>query len=525
VNPDQPSQVTRLTTDARDQQDPEVLPDGRIVFVAYDNGRSDLHELQQDGTIIRRTDVTTGLFEPSPGADGNIWVLMHLSGQRVPSQLRKDRFLTQPLPASGPGEAAPPLAVQSLAGARDYNPWARENFELGPIFGFAGGGSGGFVGQLFGSATDRLRSQGYILSLAVYGSFDFTDGLLLYINQGGRTSWGTGVFQSVRFRFDKTFEDRGLLFRSVERFFGVLGTAQYPLSTFTYLEGDLAVGGTNYKLDDADEFNLRFTGGNCPDFTRVCGGENLLSIWRARNRGTRVQTETTVRAGYNTVRYDYSTISPIDGHSLLLEAVGGLQPFEAEVYGNLRFDGQTYLHIAGPTALALRVGSGTAFGGRFSQPYFLSSFDTIRGVNFGDDRWLLGQHYGFSTLELQLPLSGILQVAFLSTIKGVAGLDFGMVGDSANEMWDRRVLNYALGFNVGLGPLLMRLHFAKPIDINARFGLPDEGWVTNFSIGYLGLNGLLGDQRNSGGSHGSSARARMGASPLSGYTGTAGAWR
>jgi hypothetical protein len=525
VNPDRPQEIERLTTDARDQQDPEALPDGRIFFVAYDNGRSDLHELQRGGAIVRRTDVTTGLFEVSPGADGNVWVLMHLSGQRVPSLLRKDRFLDQPLAATGPGQPAPPLAVRSLTGATDYNPWARENFELGPIFGFAGGGSGGFIGQVYASATDRLRNQGFILTMAVYGSFDFTDGLLLYLNQEHRTAWGGGAFQSVRFRFDKTFQDRAFLFRSVERFFGVLGTAQYPLSTFTYLEGDLAIGGANYTLDDFTEFDLRFNGGNCEDFTRVCGGPDLLSEWRSANRGTRVQTELTLRAGYNTVRYDYSTISPIDGSSLLLETVGGLQPFDGEAYSNVRLDGQTYFPIAGSTALALRLGGGTSFGGRFAQPYFLSSFDTLRGVNFGDDRWLLGQHFGFSTLELQLPLSGLIQVAFLSTIKAVAGLDFGGVGDGAREMWDRRVLNYALGFNVGLGPLLMRLHFAKPVDINARFGLPDDGWVTNFSIGILGLDGFFGDQRNTGAPHGSTGRPPMGASPLSGYTGTPGAWR
>ncbi|MBF5044862.1 tolB protein precursor protein [Aggregicoccus sp. 17bor-14] len=526
VNPDRPSEVTRLTTDARDQQDPEVLPDGRIMFVSYENGRSDLFELQKGGAIVRRTDVTTGVFEVSPGTEGSVWVLMHLSGERVPSQLRKDRFLDQPVPAAGAGQPAPPLAVSTLKGAVDYNPWARENFEMGPIYGFAGGGSGGFVGQLFASATDRLRNQGLLLSVAVYGSFDFTDGYLLYLNQAGRNPWGGGPFQSVRFRFDKTFQNQNILFRSVERFFGLLGTIQHPLSTFTYVGADLAVGGANYKLDPSDEFFLRYGSGNCADPTVVCAGDDLLGAWRVANRGTRAQTELTLRAGYNTVRYDYATISPIDGSSALAEVVGGVQPFEGETYTSIRLDGQHYLHIAGPTALQLRGGVGTSFGGRFAQPYFLSSFDTLRGVNFGDDRWLLGQKFLFSTMELQIPLGGLVQVAFLNNIKGVAGLDFGAVGDGTHELWDRRVLDYAIGFNVGLGPLLMRLHFARPLDINSPFGKPDTGWVTNFSIGILGLNGFFGDQ--SANAHAPAPPGAQGApagSPMSGYTGSAGAWR
>ena len=60
-----------------------------------------------------------------------------------------------------------------------------------------------------------------------------------------------------------------------------------------------------------------------------------------------------------------------------------------------------------------------------------------------------------------------------------------------NPFFDKRVLDFVLGFNLGLGPLVFRLHFAKPIDTGHGPGVPfgtpngDGGWVTNFSLGWL----------------------------------------
>jgi hypothetical protein len=59
------------------------------------------------------------------------------------------------------------------------------------------------------------------------------------------------------------------------------------------------------------------------------------------------------------------------------------------------------------------------------------------------------------------------------------------------------VLNWVVGVNFALGPLLFRLHFAKPVNIGALAGTPYGGeWVTNFSIGIAGFGGFYGDRRN-----------------------------
>ncbi len=489
VRPDAPSVPERLTSEARDHADPVALADGRIFFVTWNKSSSDLHELLPNGSIVRRTDLTTGVFEPGPGPEGSLWVLFHQSGERRPSLLRAPKMLSLPTEPSPPAEPPPPLAFRPLTNAEPYHSFARQNLELGPIFGFAGAGSGGFFGQVFAMASDRLKNHALLLNMAIYGSFSLTDGVLLYVNQENRTTWGAGLFQSLRFRLDESFANQGVSFFSGERYFGALGSIRYPLSTFLYLQGDLTVGGSSYFIDSYTAFRL-----NNPTFNPA--GQDLYAPWIAANDDMRFQTELTGQIGYNTIRYHYAT-GPLAGSSALLEASVGVQPFNDEAYSNLRLDLERYFPIYGRSNIFIRAAGGTTFGGRYARSYFLSSFDTLRGVNFGDEDWLLGRHFAYSTLELQVPLNDIIRVAFLSDLEAIAGVDVGGVGNSGRVMWDRRTLDFVLGLNLSLGPLLMRLHFARPVDIGAEFGKPDPGWVTNFSIGIAGLNGFF-DRRGEG---------------------------
>jgi hypothetical protein len=489
VKPDAPGPAERLTSQARDEADPVALPDGRIFFVAWRHSSSDLHELMEDGSIVRRTDVTTGVFEPGPGPEGALWVLFHQSGERQPSMLRAPKMLSLVTEASPPASPPTPLAFMPLTGAENYHPFARQNIEVGPIFGFAGAGSGGFYGQVFAMASDRLKNHATLLSMAIYGSFKLTDGVLLYVNQENRLVWGAGLFQSLRFRLDETFAPQGVSFFSGERYYGAVGNVRYPLSSFLYLQGELTAGGTSYFIDSYTAFRL-----NNPSFNPA--GEDLYRPWLEANDQARFQTELTGQIGYNTIRYHYAT-GPLSGSSALLEASVGAQPLNGEAYSNLRLDLERYFQIYGRSNLFIRAAGGTAFGGRYSRSYFLSSFDTLRGVNFGDENWLLGRHFAYSTIELQLPLNDLIRVAFLSDLEAIAGVDVGGVGNSGRVMWDHRTLDFALGFNLSLGPLLMRLHFARPLDIGAAAGKPDPGWVTNFSIGIAGLNGFF-DRKGEG---------------------------
>lgn len=187
--------------------------------------------------------------------------------------------------------------------------------------------------------------------------------------------------------------------------------------------------------------------------------------------------------GYSTLRYHRAT-GPLDGTSALLETSLSVQPFDDYVYALLQSDLERYFQLIGRVNFFVRGGVGTTVGGKEARQYQLYSFDTLRGAPFQDTDFLLGRNYMFSTAELQFPLNFILAFALISDIEGVVAFDFGGVNDDLGNLFDNRILNFVWGFNFGLGPLVLRLHFAKPIDIGAP--MPNGGdWNTNFSLGWL----------------------------------------
>jgi hypothetical protein len=107
-----------------------------------------------------------------------------------------------------------------------------------------------------------------MLNVAILGNISLTDGFLFYQNEEKRITWGTGLFQSLVYRIDNTFEKtfpdldfidpdtfdvRRGTFLSAERFYGALVSARYPFDQFVFLQGDFAVGGVAYFLPFADE--------------------------------------------------------------------------------------------------------------------------------------------------------------------------------------------------------------------------------------------------------------------------------
>jgi arylsulfatase A-like enzyme len=97
-----------------------VLPDGRVMFVAYNQGSSNIYEVR-DGQVLRRTDIVTGLFDVNPGPDGGVWALFQHSGDRAPVLIKADDLLTAEEVTQAPAEAPRTLARTELTGAqRDF---------------------------------------------------------------------------------------------------------------------------------------------------------------------------------------------------------------------------------------------------------------------------------------------------------------------------------------------------------------------------------------------------------------------
>lgn len=476
---DRTSQPVRLTDRDRDHRSPAVLQDGSIVYSAYEHGSVQLYRLHE-GTSHRLTDLATGAFDAQPAGEHGLWALVQHAGRMVPAKLHDWRSGTGPDPTP-PGASGPPVQLpsQTLEDATPYRPSSLRNWQLDGGFAAVGAGPGGVFGQLYMSASDRLRDHSVIVAAQAFGSLRLTDIYALYLNQHGRLSWGAGPFHQLRFRDDRTVET-DVPFRSGERFYGGQFSLRYPFDRFVYLQTDFALGGVSYFL--LDDTNLLFLAG--PLFGPL--DDDTRAAWTAANPFPRVQAEATVRLGIDTTRFHPKT-GPVAGASVLLEGSLGAQPFDGEKYGSARFDAQQYLAlpVISGANLSFRASAGTSGLGTYARGFFLSSWDTLRAYRFGDEN-LLGRHFWFSNAELQVPLDGLLRVAVASGLEGVAGVDFGAVADDPGELWDRRVLDAAVGGNVILGGLVLRLHWARAIDIGAPLPETRRPWVTNVSISWLG---------------------------------------
>jgi len=468
---------SRLTTEDRDEFDLQVLADGRTLFVAYDEAHANIYELAENA-VVRRTEASTALFMPSPGHDKGLWALLHKGGRRRPAFLPQAKLLSEPIPIAAVLEPPKPLEQVEINRDVPYRFLSPHNWELNPVFALVGGGSGGIFGELYGSVTDRLRNHALVLSFSVYGNFNLVNGELLYVDQGQRLIWGAGAFHWLRYRYDTTYANQGISFIWYERFYGGITSLRYPISRFSYIQTNLAVGGSTPFLDDLTAQSLL-------DGELNGTGMDLLTPWQQRYGGTHFQTEVDLSFGYDSLRYAYG-FTPIAGSTFLVTVSPTVQPFRGETAARFRVDAGHYFHLFDAASFLLRASVGSSFGGILRRDFYLSSFDTLRGVSFGDTFFLLGKSFYYTNAEFLIPLNPIIHVFPFTNLEAVAGFDFGGVAPSYPTFFDRRVLDGVLGVNLALGALIFRLHFAHPIDIGTL--LPNDGWVTNFSIRVAGFD-------------------------------------
>ena len=460
----------RLTFEARDHFDPRAMADGRIFFSAFTGSRANIYEWTGED-LARRTDMVTGVFDVSPGPNDSLWTTFHYRGQRRVVRISADNLVQdEQLAQEDDPDQAAPFPTLSLDTASPYRATELGNWQVSNIFGLLGASSAGVFGQLMFLANDRLRNHALFINVLAFGDLNNTLADVLYLNQESRLIWGTGLFQDVRYRIDDTLVPTEELFGhpfSGERFYGGRATVRYPFDRFTFIQADLAVGGVAFFLQDRVRDNVT---------------SDSLQQWEQTFDSHRFQASPSVSLGYNTIRLHPGT-GPIDGSSALLESTVDVQPFDDEVHGTVRLDAERYFPIYDRINFSLRMGAGSTFGGELARQFFLSSFDTLRGVEFADTRFLLGSRFFFSKAELRFPLNFLLRVPLID-IEGMVGADFGGVGEDLSDLWEWRVFSPVAGFNFGLGPLVFRLHFARPIDIGAP-EVPNNGnWVTNFSLGW-----------------------------------------
>jgi hypothetical protein len=497
---------TRLTTAASTDRGPFPQADGTVLFSSDASGKPDLYMLKAN-QVQRITDFTTGLSSPAPAPKGRgVLATTFHGGTFKIVEVPKVAWLEQPgLPvAPATGEALAIPTADWPEHVKDYDPLSIRNWKPEAGFVYGGGAGTAVAGRAAVLFSDMLRNNVVFVDLSVFGSFDYTQALVLYENRAQRVSWILGGFHFVQQNLDSL--DPNLAY--YQRDFGVVGALRYPLDRFRRFEAELTLGGVQrYCLTD-------FSGAvtlQCEGLALVGGPYGSTAEWEERNGGVNFQASPTVRYGYDTIRYDPYT-GPLSGSSLLLELGGGYLPARSALHGFFRADAQKFWQLLGRANFMLRAAGGTSFSpdeksAVWEKSFWLTAADNLRGFYPLDVEFLIGHHYYVMNAELQVPLDPLIRLLIFDNIEGVAALDFGGVfnrfgitGSGSgvaptdvvfrNDLgaWDSRTLTGVLGFNVLFGPLLLRVHFGHPFDIGGlRTPALRDGanWVTNITLRYF----------------------------------------
>lgn len=465
-------QQIRLTDEAADHRGAHALGKGRVVFSTAAEGKPDLHLLDvHKGTVKRLTDFVTGLTNPTPGPKG-LMALGVFGGQYQMFDVPTSELLSLDERQAMPGvcEDAQVFPVEPIPSeAPLYDPLAVANWRLENGMAAIGTASVGQGALLFG---DVLGDRSAIVQLAMYGSLSLTDAMVFYVDRSARAVRGLGVFHTFTQRRDLSAPGFGNDVLYLQREFGVTGLWAHPFDTFSRVEARAVVQGVDRN------FQFPITALGFPSFAV---STTALRTWEAERGGLDLETLLSVRLGYDSTRYRFPT-GAFGGLSLLLELGGGYLPFRAELHRYATLDTQYHLRVIGPTSLHLRVAGGWAGGSVFGRQFFLSSYDNLRMFTVNDQR-LLGSAFAVANVDFEIPLDQVVALALVSNIEGVIGLDFGGVASRPEDLWNARALALVLGANLGLGPFEIRVHFARPFDINPQQRL-GPGWVPNVSLRY-----------------------------------------
>jgi hypothetical protein len=504
------AEVTRLTTAPVTDRHPWPQPDGSVVYASDAGGKTDLYVLK-NGTTQQISDFSTGLTNPAiaPKGRGVLASTFYAGTFRVvevPKVAWLEGATATVAPAKGDVLEIP--MADFPVDATDYDAMAVKNWkpENGIIYG--GGGGGAVAGRAAVLFSDMLRDRVLFVDVAVLGSFDYTQALILYQNRAGRKPFTLGAYHYVQQNLDTRDENIAYY----QRDFGIVGAVQYPLDRFRRFELELTAGGVQRycPVNFSGQYVL-----TCNAGLDTSGVYSSPGAWKSQNGGVHPTISPTVRFGYDTVRYAYVT-GPLAGHSLLLELGGSVLPDIGAVNGFAHVDAQQFFQISGRAKIGFRASGGTTFapnqkGETWAKTWWLSSADNLRGMYPFEIQDLVGRHYWVANAELQIPVDPIIHLAIFDNVMGVAALDFGGVfnqyhttlatpGSSTCRTttksdlciepgaWDARTLTGVLGFNVLFGPLLLRVHFGHPFDVGglATDALRNHSqWVTNITLRYF----------------------------------------
>jgi hypothetical protein len=445
---------------AGDAVAPAAASDGTLVFQSGVTGLEQAYRVVPrtaaragagaGGGLTRLTDAPTGLLDPVPDPAGGLYAVARMRDKRTLVHLDGDRLLAWPVTAAAGGEARP-LPAAPITGARAYAPLARKNFGL--IAAQAAAASGPFgVGRLVFADTFRTHIVG--LTAFYAGDIDVGEFEAAYMDRSRRVGLGGSAFLENGLQLETPVSTRTNAY--LLRRFGAAFQAELPLSPFVRLTGALA-----------------------PEQLRTYRFSSPGSEFARRHRLATFATE--ARAGFAFDSLGYTLWGPSRGQSFTFNARGTLAYGQADPFGDLAADYQIFYspvrRVAGLTA-TLRAAAGTSLGGAFREQYFLPAAYNYRVVREGTLA-LYGEHYAVAQAALLFPLTPVLARAIF--VQGTVGADGGAIEFDVNRLWAGRRAAAVGGVNMGLGPLVVRLHVSRPFAVGGGERAKNV-WNSYFSI-------------------------------------------
>jgi hypothetical protein len=455
----------------------EILwPDGaadRLVFQSWNSGSSQIHLLEQGRELIL-TSAKTGLIQPRlrgstlyvVGFRSGRYRLFQMPFPPPPPEVKlaaKTPLTGYPPPANGihtPGEPwRPTLATLPEHDVNVYRPFTTSDARrLDYLTGFFGtGGAGGVAAQ----GSDLMRDYTLGGQFFFLGSIKYSDIIFFLSSNRGRTKWTAGGYHTSQTRLDTEFDSDNVTRTHLHREYGVLGALQYPFGPFSHMDFETRVAGVTRSdyYDPTQTFN---------------------DAWNSENPGLELQITPILRWGYDHILYEAFS-GPLKGFGTLIEAETDYFPQRAGVNERLRLDLSYYIQAVGRTIVALQALGGVTLGGRFKDPFYISSDDIMRGYPFGDDR-LRGNNFAAARAELRFPIGTSFG---FPPLRGIFAYDIGSAFVTKAEFQEKLSTSYSTGLALNIPPLAINFLFSFPVRIAT--GPPVSAPVFHFTFRYLYL--------------------------------------
>jgi hypothetical protein len=435
-----------------DSSFPTPASDGSLVFQSSASGFQQAYRRYEDGRIEQISHVPTFLLNPVIEPDGDLLGVMLVEDRRRLVRIREEKLIGRPVTAAAMEQT--PVAWRipnaALKGAQAYNPYRPRNYSL------LGAQAAAALGPLaIGQVVFSDKFKDHVVGVTGYyaGSADIAEFALFYMDRSRQIGYGGSTFvtNGLQLKPDVGIRTEAYLLQRIGASFDI----EYPFNRYMRLSTSLG-----------------------PQRLRAYNFSDSGSIFAKQHRVSTMAAEARVGFAFDNTRM--SLFGPVSGFSYLLDTSGTMTFGGPDPFGSIESD----LHFYYPLLKgyerfvgSARLAGGTSVGGFFRDQYYVPASYNLRAFR-ETSLQLFGDHYYLTQMEVTFPLSPVVGGALY--LQGVVGADIGSVSFEVEDAWENRSGAGVLGTNLGIGPILLRLHFSRPFEIGGRE--PKNVWYSYLSL-------------------------------------------